>query len=380
MGEARNLWILLVALLANGAMGQCPPQCPPPGQQCQVGSQCGVGVGVNVGRISVGVQAGLVPAVRNSCVVPVFVGTDPSPAAGVYVGVIRGRGVVLTCLHAARHGVRAVAGQIRPIEIYRDRRGYDMVAVLVPPLDVPPVSLGSVPFPTASVAIVGYPRGRFGRHVGRVTGYFRAEGGEQPWGDLSIDAPSQDGDSGGAVLDDNGNLVGLLWGTRSDGGAGSVAVPIQAIEDFLKRLEVTLGEGESPQEPITPPAPAPLPPAPIPVPAPPPELDGLRELIQQNAEAIAALAVAVRVPGPQGEPGPVGPQGEPGRSGNSIDFDTLPQSQIDALILRLPPIRVHVELLDSPPANPITEQDAYLGGSLPLRLYLLNPPGKQKAR
>jgi hypothetical protein len=184
-------------------------------------------------------------------VVPVFFGSDPSPGAGVHVGTIRGHGVVLTCLHAAKHGVRTVAG-ITPVDIYRDQYGYDMVAVIVPVLDAPAVTIGAASKLGDAVEIIGYPLGRFHRHRGRVVGYFRPEG-KQPWGDLSIDTASQDGDSGGAVLASNGTLVGLLWGTRSDGGPGSIAISAPAIADFLRRLEITLRKRDEPAVPTKPP-------------------------------------------------------------------------------------------------------------------------------
>jgi len=275
-------------------------------------------VGVNVGRLNVDLRAKLAPVVQQSCVVPVFFGTDPSPAAGVYVGVIRGRGVVLTCLHAAKHGVRAVSSVVAgvtPIEIYRDRHGYDMVAVLVPPLDVPAATVGTAPPPGDMVEIVGYPLGRFGRHRGKVLGYFRAETGRR-WGDLSIDTASQDGDSGGAVLDSGGVLVGLLWGTRADGAAGSVAISAPAIANFLARLEITLGGSGTPPGPDEPGPPVP------PVPA--PNCDDLLALIEQNAQAIAALAAAAKVPGPPGV----------------LDPAALTDEQVAALRLRLGHVRI----------------------------------------
>ena len=344
--------ILLLWPRTTPAQNYCPPS------SCQVGSGCGIGVGVGVG---IGVNRWssvpsvpslpLAPVERTSCVVPVLIGTDPSPVSGVYVGVIRGRGVVLTCLHAARHGVRAVAG-VRPIDIYRDMHGYDMVAVLIPPQDIPTAPIGVAPGSGATVTILGHPSGRFGRHRGRVIGLCRPEG-SQPWGDLRIDTPCQDGDSGGAVLDDSGNLVGMIWGTDANGTAGSVAVSIEAIADFLRRLEITLGGGE----PVTPAEPV----APLPPPIPATNCDDLRVLIQQNAEAIAALAAVARVPGP---PGPQGPSGKT----PDIDYEQLAAE----VIKRLPPVRLQTIKADG---TMLQESSAPLGQPIKLRLVPITPSG-----
>jgi len=75
--------------------------------------------------------------------------------------------------------------------------------------------------------------------------------------------------------------------------------------------------------------------------------------------------------GADGKPGPKGDKGEPG----VFDPSKLTDAQLAALAARLPPIHVEVEMLDSPPVNPQLKQDVYLGGTLPLRLYL-NPPKK----
>ena len=324
--------ILLAWSHASVGQDYCPPST------CQTG--CGVGIGVSANRWSAVARPPLVPVVRKSSVVVVFVGDDPSPASGIYVGTIHGQGIVLTCLHIAKHGVRAVAG-VRPIDIHKCKLGYDLAALIVLPLNVPVAVLGTPPRPGGTVEIIGFPHGRFGRHRGRVLGRFRPDE-NQPWGDLSIDTASQDGDSGGAVMDADGNLIGMIWGTRADNGQGSAAVPVEAIADFLRRLEIVLGGKTDPAEPVE------LNTPPIPVPEPTADCDDLRILIQRNAEAIAALAAVARVPGPPGE-------------SPTIDYETLAAE----VVQHLPHVRLQTVNADG---VVIKEASAPLGQPLKLRL------------
>ena len=121
-----------------------------------------------------------------------------------------------------------------PLEIVRDQLGYDLAAVFTSPLSVPAATVGPAPSPDDAVTITGCPGGRIAAHVGKVLGYHPPDNGRQ-WGELAIGVGSHSGDSGGLVAC-RGLFVGLLWGTRSDGGPRSVAVPIPAIVDFLRRL------------------------------------------------------------------------------------------------------------------------------------------------
>lgn len=112
---------------------------------------------------------------------------------------------------------------------------------------------------------------------------------------------------------------------------------------------------------------------------------------------LVPVAPVQPAPGIQGEQGPQGPQGE---QGPSLDLDALAKTILAALKAdadfhatvaglvkvepaiinpadlaasiqpHLDPIHVKVEVLDKPPDNPIPEEDVYLGGTLPLRLFL----------
>ncbi len=349
----REFWLALamgavITLLglAADAFGQAPPgQRCPPGQQCE-GVSCRLSIqGWHApSRIQWPAQRQRPAATMSrSCVVPVYFGSDPIPGAGIYIGTIRGRGVTLTCWHAAQHGVRAV-GRADVTGVTRDKFGYDMAAVFTRPLDVPRGILSRITVRIGdTVRLVGYATGRSLTRIGQVLGWC-LPGARQRHGDLRLNVRSSSGDSGGAIFNEQGHIIGLLWGTRSDGSADTAAVPHPAIADFLARVEVMLAKEDgdpgpaivTPEVPIAPPSavepeaddPTRLPL--VPVVRSTTDLEDLRALIQQNSEAIAALVAVAAVPGPPGPPGP------PGES-PTINIDDLTAQVLE----RLPPFYVH---------------------------------------
>ena len=389
------LCLAMIAGMTIDAFGQ-QAFCPPGG--------CGVSAGVRLqgplgNRLSVGAGAEIRRSTYStgSCVLPVCFGSDAVPAAGVYIGTVGKYGVTLTCQHAAKYGVSNVAGQT-PEGVTCDKFGYDMAAILTRPLKATLVILGPAPLIGDQVTIIGYPGGQYRSRRGRVLGYTKPARGQQ-WGYLLLDVGSQDGDSGGAVLNSDGQLVGLLWGTQSAGGQSSVATSVPAIADFLDRLRITFGGGDESAAVSVPipellqqeePPPLPL----VPIVIPDDSLVELRSLIQKNSEAIAILLAASSPPGPPGEvgsqgergppglPGEPGPQGEPGVS-VTFDADALTDEQIYALVRRLPPVQLQLikgtsaytakmqtRINNTEPDGVIQEMVGYLGGS-PLRLCLV---------
>jgi len=368
-GLIAALFVLLILILAIVAHGQT---CGPYGCSSTV--------------------SGWRAVATDSCVVPVFIRNDPHPCAGIYVGTIGGRGVTLTCLHAAEYGVTRVA-DAQPEEIRTDKFGYDMVAVFHRPLRRPAVVIATDVQQGESITVVGYPGGRLLRKVGRIIGWLAP--GRHPWGDMRTTVICSNGDSGGAILNSRGQLVGMVWGTST---SDSAAISHLAVSDFICRLRVQFEQpAESPSDPAPdeisdPPEEEPLPPIPVPDTR-PTGWDELWELIEANAALIAANAAAIRelseraaVPGPvgpQGEagsPGPPGLQGNPGPAGPPFDPAGLTDEQIKAIVARLPPIRMVTVMADpqeatqiqqqistAKPGDVIQEAVGYLGGD-PLKL------------
>jgi hypothetical protein len=198
-----------------------------------------------------------------------------------------------------------------------------------------------------------------------------------------INVSSQDGHSGGGVFG-GGQLVGLLWGTHSDGSAGSMAVPVQAIADFLERIRL---RDEAPL-------------VPVPEtwdslePAPPPADTDLAELRAELAE-LRKLIEGIESHGRPGERGPAGERGEPGPAGPpgadgtspTFDYAAIPLTfqiqDADGNVMRdadgklmefsagpdgIVPLRAMTfQLLDSG-GDVIQEYTAGLGGIVPFQL------------
>lgn len=376
VGAAIALAGILIAP-ANG--GECPP-----------GTQCGPGGCPTPWQVQ---PIQRQQTVVSTCVVPVYFGNYPTPASGIYVGTIRGRGVTITCWHAAKHGVRSVADA--PVEfVMSDKFGYDMAAVITRPLSVSKAVISRVRTRIGqAVRIIGYPDGRIRARSARIIGWFAPEDGQE-YGDVRFDVRASDGDSGGAVFDERGELIAMIWGTSAGGSVDCVGVSQPAIVDFLCRLEtVFTAEDAATPDTVEPPAPLPIPdPEPVADPG-PDQLSELRALIMQNAAAIAALADVAGLPGPQGpqgEPGRRGAMGLPGLPGSpgesaTIDFATLSSEQIDALVARLPPVVLQTiksdakpetiaamkkRIAEAKPGDVIMEDAGYLGGN-PLRIVFV---------
>jgi len=258
-------------------------------------------------------------------------------------------------------------------------------------LSVPAAQLGSPPRPGASGTIVGFPLGRYGSHAGRVLGYANPTDGQR-YGDLMLGVGSRSGDSGGGVFC-GGYLVGLLWGTRSDGTAGSMAIAVPAIADFLRRVRMKI---ERPPVPVpeTWDGLEPCPPcessgcagpgcgvghtapgsatvqaaSPARTEGAPPATSELAEIRSELSELRKLIAQIER--GPQGEPGPrgdQGPQGEPGESA-AIDYQAV-AAQVAPLLgaMYFQP----VDRAGNPVGQPVAKR---LGDTVNLHSYLVERP------
>ena len=279
------LSLFLAVLIPGLAAGQtCPPggRCCPPGLLAPQGyrfdvprrgaailppNQGAVVVdrGIRGNRVFVPQPSQPAAVVPRPFVCQVWISSDPRPASGVLVY----RGPEYALVATARHVPAAYVirfpdrseHQVR--EGFHDKLGYDSALLRIDTAPVEPVPFGQSPQVGQRVTIVGYPLGRYGEHAGLLLGFCAPESGQR-YGDIQVGTPSQDGDSGGAMLDDQGRLVGILWGTASDGSANSVGVPIEAVAEFVLRVRARI-DGR-----IVAPAPPPAP-APLPIPDPTPE-------------------------------------------------------------------------------------------------------------
>lgn len=237
-------------------------------------------------------------------------------------------------------------------------------------------------------------------HNTNIISYLRARGVSSP------------GRSGGPILDSTGKIVSILWGSSSRGIQG---VRFEHLQFFLRKVlgryqrehnitpnttpSIVTAEDLPPVKPLETPENGLI--------CPP---NGLRELIRENTQAIAALIAREPLQGKQGgagldgidgedgqdgekgEIGEIGKQGGQGDAGPVFKLSDVTDEEVLAFAKRLPPIMLqtikpfpedkHSEadkkrIADIPPGGVIQETRGHLGGT-PLRLKLVPVSPKER--
>ena len=222
------------------------------------------------------------------------VGRQRAYGSGTVVESDAQRGVVLTCAHLFSQGAGDVAvlfadGRRSSARLLAADRAWDLAA-----LDIAPPQAAAVPIaaepprPGDALWSCGYgPDGHYWCNRGQALGYVRSAN-TASYETLELSGSARQGDSGGPVLNQQGELVAVLWGTDGRMVGGTYCGRIR------KFLSGVLGCGTP-----TRPNPAPQPAAPAPdalapapqraAPAPPQPLDRLRQRIDKALELAAGL-------------------------------------------------------------------------------------------
>ena len=167
--------------------------------------------------------------------------TARNSAGGARTGTgfnIRPSGLVITNRHVVE-GARSVEirfrdGTVYPAAEVRVDDAADLARVRLNGADLPVVPLGEPHLPPAGsgVTVVGNPLGYPRLAVrGTVLGY----AGQGPEPVMEIDAPIHSGHSGSPVFNEEGNVVGVVFGASAGDGGGRTgyAVPSTALHRFL---------------------------------------------------------------------------------------------------------------------------------------------------
>jgi len=146
--------------------------------------------------------------------------------SGALVAINDSSGLVVTNWHV----VRDAAGPITVLfpdgfrsgaYLLRTDRDWDLAALAIRRPNVQPINLSSqAPQPGDSLTIAGYGSGSYRAVTGQCTQYV-SPGGNQPFEMIELSAPARNGDSGGPILNNRGELAGTLFGSAFGRTTGS---------------------------------------------------------------------------------------------------------------------------------------------------------------
>jgi Trypsin-like peptidase domain len=156
-------------------------------------------------------------------------------------------GLVVTNWHVVRDSQGTVEvvfpsgfrSQARPLKVDKD---WDLAALVIwrPPIE--PVRISAVPpKPGDLLTIHGYGQGQYRIATGHCTQFF-APKENFPCEMVELDVEARQGDSGGPIFNDRGEIAGVLFGAGEGTTIGSFAPRVQS---FLTSLAPDIGEAKS---------------------------------------------------------------------------------------------------------------------------------------
>lgn len=167
--------------------------------------------------------------------------------SGTLVDVREEYGLVITNWHVVREAtgpIRTIfpggfTSEARPLKLDET---WDLAALVIwrPPLD--PVSMASAaPRPGDRLTICGYGGGDYLAQTGRCTEYYSPEVG-QPLEIVELNVQARQGDSGGPIFNDRGEIAGVLFGAARGSTLGSFG---PRVRNFLATLAPNIGVPET---------------------------------------------------------------------------------------------------------------------------------------
>jgi len=155
-----------------------------------------------------------------------------SLGSGVLVDVNRSQGLVLTNWHVVRDSRSAVLVQFSDGfqtagTVIRWDEPWDLAAVAIWKPTAQPIPIAAAPpAPGDSLTIAGYGRGPYRAETGRCTEYL-APGTGYPREFVELLATARQGDSGGPILNERGELAGVLFGQNGGRTIGSCSTRLK---------------------------------------------------------------------------------------------------------------------------------------------------------
>ncbi len=168
-----------------------------------------------------------------------------SYGSGTLVAVNDTYGLVVTNWHVVRDAAAPVwvafpNGFRSAATILKTDRDWDLAALAVWRPNVTPLPLATQsPRPGERLTIAGYGSGSFRAVSGQCTQYV-SPGGNNPFEMIELSAPARNGDSGGPILNDRGEIAGVLFGSAFGQTTGSYCGRLRyflsSAADDLQRL------------------------------------------------------------------------------------------------------------------------------------------------
>jgi hypothetical protein len=174
----------------------------------------------------------------------IIVPEDGSTAfgSGTLVGVNKDHGLVITNWHVVRDGIGLVDvvfpdgfhSHAKPLKVDSD---WDLAALVIWRPNVEPVKIAAQPpRPGDLLTIHGYGRGQYRIATGHCTTYYSPRE-DFPHEMVELDVEARQGDSGGPIFNQSGELAGVLFGAGQGTTLGSFAPRVRyflasAVPDF----------------------------------------------------------------------------------------------------------------------------------------------------
>jgi hypothetical protein len=172
-------------------------------------------------------------------------GNATSYGSGTLIDVRDEYGLVVTNWHVVRDGTGEVEvifpdgfrSKARPLKVDAD---WDLAALVIWRPRAAPVKLADrAPQPGELLTICGYGSGDYRAATGRCTQYY-APSMDLPQHMVELDVEARQGDSGGPIFNDRGELAGVLFGAGEGTTLGSFH---GRVENFLASLAPNIGSG-----------------------------------------------------------------------------------------------------------------------------------------
>ncbi len=183
----------------------------------------------------------------NAAIVRVMVAEQNavSQGSGTLVGVGQQHGLVITNWHVVRDAAGDIVvefpdGFRSAASVIKTDPDWDLAALLIWKPQAQPISIArQAPRPGQVLTIAGYGSGAFRAVSGRCTQYV-APGMEFPYEMVELSAEARQGDSGGPILNDRGELAGVLFGASNGTTSGSYCGRVLwFLESVWPRVEPT---------------------------------------------------------------------------------------------------------------------------------------------